>query len=108
MIDQVTIVGGPKDKDLRQANIKLRFNRNPVIGGWRGQGGRCVQKKREHGGWLPPQQVFAPPSAWAGRGCAQGHVWRVQCSVMGCPNIACGAMIILIIPRTDCRPLGAA
>jgi DNA-directed RNA polymerase I subunit RPA2 len=32
VVDQVTIVGHPKDKDLRQANIKLRFNRNPVIG----------------------------------------------------------------------------
>ncbi len=33
VVEQVTVVGGPKDKDLRQANIRLRFNRNPVIGG---------------------------------------------------------------------------
>lgn len=33
VVDQVTVVGGgPKERDLRQANIKLRFNRNPVIG----------------------------------------------------------------------------
>lgn len=34
VIDQVAIVGGgPKDKGgIKQANIKLRFNRNPVIG----------------------------------------------------------------------------
>lgn len=32
VVDQVTIVGHPKQKDVRQANIKLRFNRNPVIG----------------------------------------------------------------------------
>ncbi|PSC76790.1 DNA-directed RNA polymerase I subunit 2 isoform X1 [Micractinium conductrix] len=32
VIDQVSIVGGGKDKSLKQANIKLRFNRNPVIG----------------------------------------------------------------------------
>jgi DNA-directed RNA polymerase I subunit RPA2 len=32
VVDQVTIVGTGKEKDLRQANIKLRFNRNPVIG----------------------------------------------------------------------------
>jgi len=32
VIDQVAIVGGGKDTTLKQANIKLRFNRNPVIG----------------------------------------------------------------------------
>jgi hypothetical protein len=32
VIDQVAIVGSGKDKGLKQANIKLRFNRNPVIG----------------------------------------------------------------------------
>lgn len=32
VVEQVTVVGHPKDKDIRQANIKLRFNRNPVIG----------------------------------------------------------------------------
>lgn len=32
VVDQVTVVGHPKDKNIRQANIKLRFNRNPVIG----------------------------------------------------------------------------
>ena len=32
VVDSVTIVGGNKDKEIRQANIKLRFNRNPVIG----------------------------------------------------------------------------
>lgn len=32
VVDQVSIIGHPKDKNIRQANIKLRFNRNPVIG----------------------------------------------------------------------------
>lgn len=32
VVDSVAVIGGPKDKDVRQANIKLRFNRNPVIG----------------------------------------------------------------------------
>lgn len=32
MVDQVSIIGSGKDKGIRQANIKLRFNRNPVIG----------------------------------------------------------------------------
>lgn len=33
VIDQVSIVGGGKDKGgIKQANIKLRFNRNPMIG----------------------------------------------------------------------------
>ena len=31
MIDQVTIVG-TKDPDLQRVNIKMRYNRNPVIG----------------------------------------------------------------------------
>ncbi len=38
MVDQVAVVGSGKDKGFRQANIKLRFNRNPVIGAaWNGQ-----------------------------------------------------------------------
>jgi hypothetical protein len=32
VVDQVSIIGSGKDKGIRQANIKLRFNRNPVIG----------------------------------------------------------------------------
>ena len=32
IVEQVAIIGHPKDKDVRQANIRLRFNRNPVIG----------------------------------------------------------------------------
>ena len=32
VVDQVSIVGHGKDKNIRHANIKLRFNRNPVIG----------------------------------------------------------------------------
>ncbi len=32
VIDQVAIVGHGKGKDITHANIKLRFNRNPVIG----------------------------------------------------------------------------
>ena len=32
MVDQVSLVGSGKDKGFRQANIKLRFNRNPMIG----------------------------------------------------------------------------
>ena len=32
IVEQVTIVGHPKDKEIKQANIRLRFNRNPVIG----------------------------------------------------------------------------
>ena len=32
VIDQVTLLGKGKEKSFRQANIKLRFNRNPVIG----------------------------------------------------------------------------
>lgn len=32
VIDQVAIVGHGKQKDITHANIKLRFNRNPVIG----------------------------------------------------------------------------
>ncbi|KAL4859361.1 DNA-directed RNA polymerase I subunit 2 [Chlorella vulgaris] len=32
VVDQVSIIGSSKDKGIRQANIKLRFNRNPVIG----------------------------------------------------------------------------
>jgi DNA-directed RNA polymerase I subunit RPA2 len=32
VIDQVAIVGHGKSKDITHANIKLRFNRNPVIG----------------------------------------------------------------------------
>lgn len=32
VVDQVTVIGHPRDKDVRQANIKLRYNRNPVIG----------------------------------------------------------------------------
>ena len=32
VVEQVTVIGQSKDKDVRQANIKLRFNRNPVIG----------------------------------------------------------------------------
>jgi hypothetical protein len=43
VVDQVAIVGQGKDKGVKQANIKLRFNRNPVIGG---RGGAC-----ECGGW---------------------------------------------------------
>ena len=31
-VEQVTVIGAGKDAGLRQANIKLRFNRNPVIG----------------------------------------------------------------------------
>lgn len=31
MVDQVTLVG-TKDSDLQRANIKMRYNRNPVIG----------------------------------------------------------------------------
>jgi hypothetical protein len=33
VVDSVAVVGNNKDKDIRQANIRLRFNRNPVIGG---------------------------------------------------------------------------
>ena len=46
VIDQVAIIGSGKDKGLKQANIKLRFNRNPVIGepfGTAGGGGRGVR-----------------------------------------------------------------
>ena len=32
VVEQVTIVGSAKDKNIKQANIKLRFNRNPVVG----------------------------------------------------------------------------
>ena len=32
VVDQVAIVGHGKGKDITHANIKLRFNRNPVIG----------------------------------------------------------------------------
>ncbi len=32
VVDQVTVVGSAKDRALRQASIKLRLNRNPVIG----------------------------------------------------------------------------
>lgn len=32
VVEAVTVVGHPKDKDIRQANIRMRFNRNPVIG----------------------------------------------------------------------------
>ena len=32
VVDQVSLVGSGKDKGFRQANIKLRFNRNPMIG----------------------------------------------------------------------------
>jgi hypothetical protein len=39
VVDQVSVVGHPRDKALKQANIKLRFNRNPQIGeGERGWG----------------------------------------------------------------------
>ncbi len=31
VVDQVTIVG-TKDPDLQRVNIKMRYNRNPVIG----------------------------------------------------------------------------
>jgi hypothetical protein len=33
VIDQVAVIGGGKEKGFKQATIKLRFNRNPVIGG---------------------------------------------------------------------------
>lgn len=32
VVDQVAVVGAGKDRALKQATIKLRFNRNPVIG----------------------------------------------------------------------------
>ena len=32
VVDQVAVVGAGKDKGFKQATIKLRFNRNPVIG----------------------------------------------------------------------------
>lgn len=38
VVDQVTIIGQGKDKGVKQANIKLRFNRNPVIGARWGRG----------------------------------------------------------------------
>ena len=31
VVDQVTIVGG-KEPELKRANIRVRYNRNPVIG----------------------------------------------------------------------------
>ena len=32
VVEQVAVVGHPRDKSIRQANIRIRFNRNPVIG----------------------------------------------------------------------------
>ncbi|KAL6767395.1 hypothetical protein ACKKBF_B35095 [Auxenochlorella protothecoides x Auxenochlorella symbiontica] len=32
IIEQVTVIGGGKGADIKQASIKMRFNRNPVIG----------------------------------------------------------------------------
>jgi RNA polymerase Rpb2, domain 6 len=32
VVDRVTVIGTAKDKDLLKANVRLRFNRNPVIG----------------------------------------------------------------------------
>ena len=32
IIDQVAIVGTGKDRTIQKANIKMRINRNPVIG----------------------------------------------------------------------------
>lgn len=32
IVEQVAVIGQGKDSDIRQANIRLRFNRNPVIG----------------------------------------------------------------------------
>lgn len=53
MIDQVAIIGGgPKDRGgIKQANIKLRFNRNPVIGGAsQHRGGLGVRAHSREGG----------------------------------------------------------
>ena len=32
VIDQVTLIGNPKDRDATHASVKMRINRNPVIG----------------------------------------------------------------------------
>ena len=32
IVDQVTLVGNPRDREATQASVKTRINRNPVIG----------------------------------------------------------------------------
>lgn len=57
VIDQVAVVGAGKEKGLKQATIKLRFNRNPMIGEYSaGQGCRaraavpCAAASGQHWG----------------------------------------------------------
>lgn len=70
VIDQVAVVGAGKDRGFKQANIKLRFNRNPVIGGLWGWGG-----------WI--LCVFAGAAAWVCAGRRTVQLSRADCTRPG-------------------------